>query len=307
MNETSSMPSRKLRILVEASGSLTSGYLIKAIRDSHAEAVGSDVVNLSCANCLADDFLQLPNKNDPGLWDKLKVIIQDNRIDLVIPSFDEMMIGWAERVSELGEIGCQVIISPLDTIKICQDKWKTFEFFSQLDIPTPETSLSQIHPLVKPRFGRGGKGVAITEDAIDMSDMISQAVVAGTELTVDAFFDRDHQPVYIVPRRRIGVINGKSTGGEVVKDEEVESYIRRISEKLPFIGPINFQCFVNDTGAQFIEINPRVAGGMALGFAASENWVNLIIGNLVYGKKIDIRPIRYGLKMVRYYAECFVP
>lgn len=301
------LPNCKPRILVEASGSLTSAYLIKSIRQANAEAIGSDVVDLTCAKCLADGFVKMPLKNDPELWGKIKKIIQLNRIDIIIPSFDEMLIGWAERKAEFDDIGCRVIISPLKAISICQDKWKTYEFFKSIGIPTPKTSLNQLYPLVKPRTGRGGQGVKIEEKMIDMTDMISQEVVTGDEFTVDVFFDRDHQPVYIIPRRRFGVVNGKSTSGEVIENKLITDYIITIAKNVLFVGPINFQCFVDEDCVTFIEINPRIAGGMALGFAASENWVNLILENIMLGNKINPKPISYGMKMIRYYSECFVP
>ena len=302
-----SLVDRKLRILVEASGSPTAGYLINAIRQAGAEAIGSDVIDFTCAECLADGFLKLPFKNDPDLWEKVKNIIHTNRIDIVIPSLDEMMLGWAERLAEFEAIGCRVIISPLATIEVCQDKWKTYEFFKSLSIPTPKTSLSQVYPLVKPRLGRGGQGVRVEKQATDMADMISQEVLTGEEFTVDVFFDCDHWPVYIIPRRRLGVVNGKSTGGEVIKNKRIEDYIYTMSEKLSFVGPINFQCFVCENSVTFIEINPRIAGGMALGFAASENWIDLILSNIMHGNKIIPKPISYGMKMIRYYSECFLP
>lgn len=300
-----SLSDSKLKVFVEASGSLTAGYLIKAIRDAGAMAIGSDVTDLTCAQCLADGFVKLPFKDDPRLWEKVKETIKDNKIDIVIPSFDEMMIGWASRVEEFEAIGCRIIISPLPTIEICQDKWKTYEFFKKSNIPCPKTSLDQSYPLVKPRSGRGGVGVRIEENRIEMVGMISQEVIDGEEFTVDVFFDRNSQPVYIVPRRRIGVVNGKSTGGEVVKNNLIVDYIHAISKELPFLGPVNFQCFTRRDSVVFIEINPRVAGGMALGFAASENWIGLILSNILGSNQINPKPIKYGMKMIRYYSECF--
>ena len=297
---------RKLKVLVEASGSPTAGYLINAIRQAGAEAIGSDVVDFTCAECIADGFVKFPPKDDPKLWETVKNIIVTNSIDIVIPSFDEMMVGWAERLAEFDAIGCRVIISPLSTIEICQDKWKTYKFFRSLEIPCPDTSLKQIYPLVKPRLGRGGQGVKVEKKSIDMKGMISQEVLTGEEFTVDVFFDHNHRPVYIIPRRRLSVVNGKSTGGEVVKNEIIDSYIHKMSEHLSFTGPVNFQCFILGNTVNFIEINPRIAGGMALAFASSENWVNLILKNIITGNRINPKPIRYGMRMIRYYSECFL-
>lgn len=295
-----------MRILTEASGSLTAAYLLKAIRDAGHQALGSDVSPLTAVDCLADDFLQFPPKDDAQLWPRISALLQERRVDLVLPSFDEMMIGWAERQTEFAAQGTRVIVSPLTTVQTCQDKWESYRFFRDNDIPTPDTSLSQDFGLVKPRTGRGGAGVRFTDQPVNMDGMISQRPVQGQELTVDALFDTDGMPVYIIPRRRIGVRDGKSTQGETVRHEDVTRLVRRIATALHFVGPINFQCFVDGADIQFIEINPRIAGGMALGFAASENWIPLLVDNLVHGHPLSPKPVRYGLKMVRYYAECFV-
>jgi carbamoyl-phosphate synthase large subunit len=293
------------KILTEASGSLTSGYLFKAIKDANAHSVGSDINPLTCAVCLADEFIQMPEINDSLLWSKVTEMVLRHRINVVIPSLDEMMLGWVEHSDFLALNGCKVIISPKESIEICQDKWKTYQFFKNISIPTPQTSLDQIYPLVKPRFGRGGQGVRVCENRVDMKNMISQQLMLGEELTIDVFFDRDGSPVYIVPRKRLKIVNGKSTQGEVIFNKEIVNYVELIAKKMRFIGPINIQCFICPDGIYFIEINPRIAGGMALGFAATENWINLIIDNIILGNKISPKPIKYGMKMTRYYAECF--
>src|SRR5262249_42012383 len=100
----------------------------------------------------------------------------------------------------------------------------------------------------------------------------------------------------------------KSIGGEVVDQPEIDRWVRRICRYAKFQGPINLQCFVNKAGKiRFTEINPRIAGGMALGFAATENWIKLAVDHFVRGRKIASKPVSYGLRMMRYYAEVFVP
>lgn len=296
-----------MRILTEASGSLVAAYLIKAIQDAGHEAVGSDLSTLNAGFCLADDFIVLPRKDDPGLWASIEDALLAKKIDAVIPSFDETMIEWAERREHFGRLGVQVVISPPETVRICQDKWATYRFFTEAGIPCPPTSLEQRHPLVKPRFGRGAEGVCLPPGSVSMEGMISQELARGEEYTVDTFFDRKGEPVYIVPRKRIGVQNGKSTRGIVCRHDGIAHFIRVMGRAARFAGPINFQCFVENEELSFIEINPRIAGGMALGFAATENWVRLMVDNLILGRPIDPKPVRYGLKMVRYYAECFIP
>jgi carbamoyl-phosphate synthase large subunit len=301
------MSKKKFRILTEASGSLTSAYLIKSIKEAGYICIASDIDNHCSGRYLADDFILMPQANDVNLWDKIEAALLKKDIDLVIPSLDETLLEWAERKEYFSEIGIDIILSVPTSVAICQDKWLTYEFFKSNNIPTPASSLSQIYPLVKPRFGRGGIGVFVTQDQVNMTGQISQELISGVEYTVDVFCDKNANPVYIIPRRRINVKDGKSTAGIVEDNKTISNWVIIICEKLSFVGPINIQCFLlSDGTVKFIEINPRIAGGMSLGFAATENWVTLIVGNLINGEPINPKPIKYGLEMRRYYAEVFV-
>ena len=108
-----------------------------------------------------------------------------------------------------------------------------------------------------------------------MEGNISQEIVQGEELTIDCLFDKSGIPIYIIPRKRLKIINGKSINSKTVQNKMVVKYIEELAKNLHFIGPINFQCFVDQKEIWFIEVNPRIAGGMALGWKASENWFDL--------------------------------
>ncbi|MCO6494361.1 MAG: ATP-grasp domain-containing protein [Bacteroidetes bacterium] len=296
------------RILTEASGSLTSHYLIKSIKDVGVQAVASDIID--CAGFhFADDFIIMPKTSNPDLWGITERLLIEKKINAVIPSLDETLLGWAERKDYFKRKNIDIILSDYNTVKVCQDKWETYNFFKNNNIPTPETSLEYIYPLVKPRLGRGGSGISINKpkDEVDMEGMISQEFLEGTEYTIDVFCNNQNEAIYVIPRKRLQVKEGKSLNGITVHNEEIISLVREICRKLPFVGPINIQCFVcNDGKIKFTEINPRIAGGMALGFAASENWIKLILDNIISGKPIQAKDVVYGLKMFRFYDEIFV-
>lgn len=296
-----------MRILTEASGSLTSAYLIKAIQAGGHEAIASDIDPACAGRYLADGFIQMPKSSDPALWDKVGSLLAAARIDLVIPSFDETLLGWAQGLHDRNGVSAtKVLLSPHNVVDIFVDKWKTFEFFLAHGIPTPLTSLKQEFPLVKPRWGRGGKGVHLASESVDMRGFISQELAVGQEYTVDVLCDNNSRPLYIVPRKRLGVRDGKSTQGVVVEHLGIERIVRKLCAATHFRGPINVQCFCNtDGGINVIEVNPRIAGGMALGFAATENWVPLMAAMISGQEAFEPLPVRYGLKMLRYYAEVF--
>ncbi len=148
---------KKLKILTEASGSLTSSYLAKAIREAGHIVCGSDINNFNAA--FYDDFILMPRANDPQLWDKTLSLLQQHSIDIVIPTIDESLLGWSERVELFAQYGILVLISPPHTIATFIDKWKTYEFFTAHNIPTPHTALYEPKRILKPRYGRGGSGI----------------------------------------------------------------------------------------------------------------------------------------------------
>lgn len=138
------------------------------------------------------------------------------------------------------------------------------------------------------------------------NDYLTQEQIYGEEYTIDCFFDFKGKPIYIIPRKRIGVRDGKSTHGEVFNVERINQAIQKIAKEIELIGAINFQAFLTqEDELYFIETNPRLGGGSALAFAASENWIALMIDNLILKKEIKPKPIRYGLKMARSYTEVF--
>ena len=50
-----------MNILIEATGGLTSGYLIKAIKDSGHRVIGSDIFEFNHSRYMCDDFVIMPN------------------------------------------------------------------------------------------------------------------------------------------------------------------------------------------------------------------------------------------------------
>lgn len=297
------------RVLTEASGSPVSAYMIKAIQDAGHIAIASDISSDCAANVFADEFVLFPRKDDPQLWAKVEQCLKENRIDIVIPSFDEMLLGWAQRREALAAIGIKVLVSPVETVEVFQDKWLTAQFFEQYALPCAKSSLQPDYPLVKPRKGRGSVGVFIEHSPLLRAERfgegnISQTVLSGDEYTVDCLFDADGQPVYIVPRKRLGVVNGKSMGGVVECNENIEQVIGKLAKATYFVGPINVQCFVLDGEVSLVEVNPRIAGGMALGFAATENWVPHFI-RIINEESLSVVPTRWGMKMYRTYQEYF--
>jgi carbamoyl-phosphate synthase large subunit len=295
-----------MRIMVEACGCVTCGATINAIHEAGHVCVATDASEEAVGRWLADEFYRVPFARDEEFTRFIRSFVIEKNIDIVFPSLDDALLKWAHLKPELEKSGVHVMQSDMDTINICCDKWKLYNKFLENSIPTPKTSLCQDYPLVKPRNGRGGEGVAVTDKPIPMANMISQELLQGVEYTVDVFCNCLYEPVYIVPRVRMGVKDGKSTAGIVLDKPQIVEWTKKICSVIHFTGPVNIQCFETNEGIKFTEINPRFGGGTALGMAATENWIPLIVDTIIrHIPVIAKKDIKYGLKMGRYYAEVF--
>lgn len=296
-----------MNILIEAAGSKVWGTLLPYLRTVSSKIVGLDIDAFSCGLYMVNQGYVVPRYDEVGCFEKILKICRNEKIELVLPSINEGLLEWAKQRVSLQREGIKVLISPPESIAICQDKWETYQFFSDNKIPTPPTSLRHEYDLVKPRIGRGGAGIQRISPTkkINMEGYISQQFINGEEFSVDALCDFDGNVVYVVPRKRLAVESGLSVKGQVVNDSEIEMYVRKILSLTPFIGPIDIQCFKVDSDIFFTEINPRIAGGLSLSMAATENWFEALVA---MDKGVSINPVKvnYGLLTMRYLSDCII-
>ncbi len=69
------------------------------------------------------------------------------------------------------------------------------------------------------------------KDNFNMGGNISQEIVKGQEYTIDILCDFNSKPIYIIPRKRLGVESGVSIKGVTVYDEQIIKYCKKNSSK----------------------------------------------------------------------------
>jgi len=298
-----------MNVLVEGIGSMVFGTQLKYYKEMNWNLIGIDINNKAFGFYNGVKPYIVPKYNDKNCFDAIEKIISKEKIDLVFCSVNEGLLEWSKRKEYLKEkYNTYVIISNYDVIKICVDKWETYKFFKNNQIPTPETSIDEYLDIFKPRVGRGSSGIFYKHNLpknFIMDKYISQKIVKGEEYTIDVLCDFNSNPIYIIPRKRINTESGVSTIGKTTYNELLIKYVHKIVEKLKPIGIINIQCFVDKDEINFIEINPRIAGGVSLSFASSDNWFKAI-EHFYSGKKYFAKEVVYNNYMFRYYNEVIV-
>lgn len=298
-----------MNVLVEGIGSMVFNTQLKYYNEMNWNIIGIDIDNKSFGLYKATKSYIVPKYSDKHCFEVIEEILYKEKIDIVFPTVNEGLLEWSKRKKEYKEkYNTTIMLSDENVISTCVDKWETYKFFHNNNIPTPKTSLEMEYRLLKPRIGRGSQGIFLKEEVkqnFDMEGYVSQEFVKGEEYTIDVLCDLNSNPIYIIPRKRIGVESGISVKGKTVYDKQIIKYCKIIIEKLKPIGIINIQCFKNGEEIYFIEINPRIAGGSSLSFASSDNWFKAI-ECFLSNKKYELKDVKYNRYMFRSYEDLIV-
>ncbi len=311
-------------VLRSAAGSPVAPFVIRALHEiPDVRVVAVDIDPLSCGFPLADAHHVVPRVSEPQFLERMLDVCRKEGVDLLFPDLDEELPLLARARASFEAIRTRVLVSDLDSIETCLDKHATFRFLRELGVPTPETRLaSELRGepgwawprIVKPRSGRGSRGVYRVEDADQMAfflryveNALLQEFVPGVEYSVDTLSDLEGRFLYAAVRERIATDSGISIKGRAVRHAGIEELARRIVEELGLVGPACLQCIEVAPGeVRFIEINPRIAGSAVLSMRAGAPLVSDAV-RLARGEAPEgMARFRSGWVMLRSWAELFL-
>lgn len=283
-----------LTVLITGCGGAAGQCILKALRNAKDELrlIGSDADPYAAVFHLENSGLskayRLPYGDSQNYVSEVVALCRKENVDVIFPGTDGELMKLAASRKDLEKSGTKVIISPVESIKICRDKWLTFNHFSEalpivrsaLDENGVESALSftGLPAVVKPRIGWGAKQVYKVRSAAEaqilikeVSNPIVQTWLDGEEYTVDCLADRNGRVVCVVPRQRIKIFSGLSFEGVTVKNQKLIELGARIGAELPLYGPFNFQVKLVDGEPVIFEINPRFSGSGILTVRAGAN------------------------------------
>lgn len=313
----------KINVLITAASrrvSLVRSFRV-ALQKVQANVITVDYDVHSPALFFSDKHYKVPLVNDPEYLSTIDCICAKENVGVIIPTIDQELQIWADNKDAFADKNIAVIISPPDTVAICNDKFSTHQFFKSQGLPFPGTYLPQHlsyrmnFPLfIKPRQGRGSIMSFKVNNKRELDffvdyvpDPVVQDYLDGKEFTVDAYFSRDHRLINFVARYRLVIRSGVSDRGRTFKDPELSRLIRVIADKMKFSGPINIQGKINKNEITFFEINPRFSGGIQLTIAAGQNYAEYILRERL-GETLEPRIEDYSdnLTMTSYEDSLFI-
>lgn len=285
--------------------------------------VAVDIDPLAPALQEADRPYIVPRLSDPVYIPALVEICVQEQVHLVFPLIDPDIPVLTRHRQELEAGGARVVVVSEEAATIAADKWLTYQFFRQLDVPTPRSWLpDQIQDadleypaFMKPRFGSAGKQAfkVHNERQLDffldyVPDPIVQEYLPGPEITNDVICDFQGNVLAVVSRQRIEVRWGEVAKGQTIYNPEIMQHCVTIARGLKAIGPITVQCMLRDGKPYFTEINPRFGGGVPLGIAAGVRSPHWFLA-LAAGRPVEIPPLgsyKVGLYLTRFDDSFFL-
>lgn len=299
------------------------------------KVVGTDMDLTAPALVACDEVVQVPAVSAPNYLDSLLDAIKQHEINLIF-SLNDLEVGLlsANRDFIYKETGALVYVPPQETLRVCLDKWATFQFASAHGISAPQSWLSvsdALHSIeqaeasfplmVKPRWGSASIGLFKVDDADSLENafticteainssalanlgqqdaVIIQEFIEGPEYGVDVLFNKSQELIGFTAKRKLAMRAGETDKSVTVDRAPFEQSVSVIARQLPHRGNMDCDFIERDGELYLLELNPRFGGGYPFTHLAGANHVRMLIDDYL-GQPIGI----YSYKTNLAFAKC---
>jgi len=293
MKNTTSSRNTSKTILFTGGGGAGSEALFRMM-DLHYEVHFADAdIHTKPYSIPSERFHQIPIASDPSFIPQLTELSKALGVDLLIPSVDEELLSISQARKAFG---CEVLLPPTEFISAHTDKLVSSSRLQSLGLPVPHTEMladvdrMSFPCIVKPRRGRGSRGVAIVNCKQELNahitlsrrapeDFILQELLQGQEYTVMMAADGDSKLHAVVPVK-VGIKRGITLRAETDHNEQVIAACVAIHTADPVPGCFNIQLVKSIAGdIKPFEINPRISTTTCLGYVAGVDFVSIFLGS----------------------------
>ncbi|WP_102273051.1 ATP-grasp domain-containing protein [Cytobacillus massiliigabonensis] len=268
--------------------------------------IGGMVIAVDCDNKApalysADAYEIVPHIEHCEYLQTIKGICKKYQIDAVLSLIDPELSLLASNIHEFEKENIKIIISNKEVVNTCYDKYLTFTFLQENELPCISTYINsedvegdllngriRFPLIVKPRKGSASIGIHKVNSLNELNglferykDLIVQPFIDGDEYGVDCYIDLlTKQATNIFIKRKIKMRAGETDKSIAVKDKELMNLVEKLINTLKPIGPVDIDCFKTKAGYIISEINPRFGGGYPHAHELGQNFPGNIINNL---------------------------
>ncbi len=305
-------------IVVTTAGSASTSGTILHLRTRGYRVVATDVDAEAPGLYLADRSYLVPaGDTDEFLPEIRGICVKENAV-AIVPLVDEELL----TVGNLDEIA--VLTPRPHFVATCLDKYRLMRRLAEVGLGVPETRLAsewldapEFPAVVKPRSGRGSRGVTLCDSAEELNklvadgpyaadDLVIQEQITGPEFTVSVVVWRDGAVQAVVPKEVI-LKRGVTKFAVTRHNERIVEMCRSVQRELRADGPFNVQLALDTNGEpRIFEINPRFSSTAPLTLASGVDEVTGLLRQATVGGPPLRDDWREGVVMVRRWADEFV-
>jgi carbamoyl-phosphate synthase large subunit len=289
---------RPITVLVSASGAPGTAALLGALRrngEREVRLVGTDMSERSVGRHLCDAFHLVPAGSDPGFPDAMRVVVEREQVDLVLPQSSFDLEGLA---AHRDGFPVPVLVSRPDTIHRSNDKAATYALLHRIGVPAPqfrrvngaaavaeaaqELGYPERPVCFKPVFSSGSRGFRILDPTVDRAHQLLHERPGSVAMRLEEAVEllpADGGPDLLVMELATGgerTIDGIADGGRVVLGHPKTREAMRAGLAMYFVTlddpglmeiadrivqELGIEWFFNIqlVGEHVIEVNPRIS------------------------------------------------
>lgn len=263
----------------------------------------------------ADGYFISPLIYEENYVDALIEFCHKHSIQAIISVFDIDLLVLAKSKEKIEANGIKLLLSGAEVVEICNDKWKTFEFLTSIDIKTPQTfkSIDAVHQalddntikfplMLKPRWGMASIGIYQVNDIEELQffykktkneiansylkyessftqdeAILIQEKLKGQEYGMDVINDLKGEFIGVFPKSKLIMRAGETDLGQTVSPKPFEELARKLSESLHHEVILSVDCFDVEGELYVLEMNCRISGHYPLSHLAGVNLPKQII------------------------------
>ena len=253
---------------------------------------GIDISQDHPASLIFDIVDEAPQANADNYVEWLIKYLNLHKIDVFVPTSEAEIFTISKNFAIFAPI-CKIVINDTRLIEYSLDKSKTLKYLNKFGIKVPNHGIVNISDMpdkypviVKPRTGQGSKGLhKITTDTEFLKfteDYVWQEYLepGDEEYTCAVYVSKTLKSRILLLKRVL--VGGYTSKAIVVKNIEIEEYVKRIILAWNVAGLYNIQLRLTDDGPKLFEINPRVSSTVVfrdkLGFEDFKWWILETLG-----------------------------
>ena len=343
-----------LNVLLTTVGAQTSPSIIKTIKENGEKSiklVGIDPVDIIPGAFMVDKFYKVTASymDEKKFIDELINIVKKENIDVLLPCGNEDCLAVAKNRKIFEDLGVHVVLSNYETLQASFDKYNAYNMIKK-HVPkaAPKYYLVKNYDdfikysyklgypekkiVLKPRHGRGGRGVLILDPDINFNEILSNKPggiypyntveeMIKNNNSFNEFVLMEYLPGKIystyclcksgeslitIPNVRIWGNASNTLIGKIELNEDVINAVNNVNKIFKFDYNINYELKISEDGKPVIfDVNPRLAASTAIFRSIGINMPYLSI-KLSLGEDIVIPIIKEEIIMMRYLKEMYL-